>query len=358
VEHPVTEAVTGLDLVEWQFRVAAGEKLPLKQDQVRLDGHAVEARLYAEDPARGFLPSTGRVVALQFPATEGLRIDAGVEAGGNITPFYDPLLAKLIAHGATREQALDRLAVALEATIVLGPRSNLGFLAALARAPDFRAGSFDTAFIDAHLDDLLAHGRGLDRPAVALAACKLLEHERARIAAAADNAPDAPASPWDATDGFQLSGTRSLALPLMADGESVTATIRYDGGRAAITVGGEGPASDAFALAACDAVYVMRKGRQTKVALRDHAPNEIGEGGHGGVVRAPMHGKVLAVLVAQGEHVRRGQRLAVIEAMKMEHTLTAPIDGVVEDIAAVQDAQVAEGAKIMLIKPAAAAAPA
>ncbi len=358
VEHPVTEAVTGLDLVEMQFRAAAGEPLALAQDEVPLQGHAVEARLYAEDPERGFLPSTGRLVALQFPFAEGLRIDAGVEAGSEVTPFYDPLLAKLIAHGATREEALDRLAAALDATIVLGPRSNVGFLAALARAPAFRAGSFDTGFIDVHLDELLANRQGLDRAAVALAARKLMERERARIAAAIESEPDTPASPWDAADAFQLSEARTLALPLIADAESVTATIRYDGGSADVTVGGAAPASDAFALAVDDAVYVLRKGRQTKVSLRDLALDEAGDREHSGLVRAPMHGKVLAVLVAQGDSVRRGQRLAIIEAMKMEHTLTAPVDGVVDEIAAVQDAQVAEGAKIVLIKPAAAPPPA
>ena len=181
VEHPVTEAVTGLDLVEWQFRVAAGEPLPLKQDQVTFAGHAVEARLYAEDPAHGFLPSTGKLVALQFPQGEGLRIEAGVEAGSEVSPFYDPMIAKLIAHGDSREQALDRLAGALDNTVALGPRSNLGFLAALARAPAFRQGDFDTGFIDRHLDALGAAPQPLDNAAVALAAEKLIARERERI---------------------------------------------------------------------------------------------------------------------------------------------------------------------------------
>ena len=148
VEHPVTEAVTGLDLVEWQFRIAAGEKLPFAQAQVPLSGHAVEARLYAEDPERGFLPSTGKLLALQFPQGQGLRIDTGVEAGSEVTPFYDPMIAKLIAHGKSRDEALDRLGAALDNTIVIGPRSNAGFLAALCRAEGFRKGDFDTGFID------------------------------------------------------------------------------------------------------------------------------------------------------------------------------------------------------------------
>ncbi|HEU5016779.1 MAG TPA: biotin carboxylase N-terminal domain-containing protein, partial [Pseudolabrys sp.] len=204
VEHPVTEAVTGLDLVEWQFRVAAGEPLPLAQDQVRLDGHAVEARLYAEDPERGFLPSTGKLVALAFSQAEGLRIDSGVEAGDAVTPFYDPMIAKLIAYGVTREQALDRLAGALEKTIVAGPHSNAAFLAALARADGFRRGTFDTGFIDAHLEALGAVAQGLDRAAAARGALALIEREQARLAALRES--DTPPSPWDAADGFQLAG--------------------------------------------------------------------------------------------------------------------------------------------------------
>src|ERR1700729_2228007 len=149
VEHPVTEAVTGLDLVEWQFLVAAGEKLPLAQDQIRLDGHAVEARLYAEDPEHGFLPSTGRIVALEFP--KNVRVDSGVEAGGEVTPFYDAMIAKLIAHAPTREAALDKLAAALDQTVIAGPRSNVAFLAALTRASEFCQGKVDTGFIERNL---------------------------------------------------------------------------------------------------------------------------------------------------------------------------------------------------------------
>ncbi len=351
VEHSVTEAVTGLDLVEWQFRVAAGEPLPLTQDQVPLAGHAVEARLYAEDPERGFLPSTGRLVALQFPADKNLRIDTGVEAGSEVTPFYDPLIAKLIAHGATRAEALDRLVGALEKTIAVGPRNNLGFLAALANAPGFRSGDFDTGFIDAHLSELGAAPQPLDRAAVALAARKLLDREQARIDASIEREPDQPGSPWEAADGFQLASTRKLALPLIADGESVVAEIAYGARGPLVTVGGTEAAADAFALATADAVYVLRRGRQTKVLLRDLALDEAGDRGQGGLVRAPMHGKVLSLLVQQGAPVRRGQRLAIIEAMKMEHTLVAPIDGVVAEIAVAENAQVAEGAKVIVIEP-------
>ncbi|HEX3709477.1 MAG TPA: acetyl/propionyl/methylcrotonyl-CoA carboxylase subunit alpha [Pseudolabrys sp.] len=356
VEHPVTEAITGLDLVEWQFRIASGEPLPLAQNQVPLAGHSVEARLYAEDPERSFLPSTGRLIALQFPQTGGLRIDAGVEAGSEITPFYDPLIAKLIAHGTTREQALDRLAEALERTIAVGPRCNTGFLATLCRAPAFRSGDFDTGFIDRHLKELGAgEPQGLDRAAAALGAENLLAREHKRIAATIERAPDEPASPWDAADGFQLSGVRRLELPILANSESAVAELTFGSRGAVVAVDGVKPADDAFALVAADAVYVLRNGRQTKVTLRDLALADTGNNGSGGLVRAPMHGKVLAVLVEQGAAVTRGQSVAIIEAMKMEHTLTAPIDGKVAEIAVAPNAQVPEGARVMVIAPAQAA---
>jgi 3-methylcrotonyl-CoA carboxylase alpha subunit len=352
VEHPVTEAVTGLDLVEWQFRIAAGEKLPLTQDQVPLNGHAVEARLYAEDPERGFLPSTGRLLALRFPQGEGLRVDTGVEVGSEVTPFYDPMIAKLIAHGKNRNEALDRLGEALDNTVVIGPRSNAAFLAALCRAEGFRKSEFDTGFIDRHLATLGAVPQGLDRAAAAAGAQKLIERERARIGASVVREPDEPASPWDSGDAFQLSDTRKLALPIVAEGEAALALVAYGSSVPAITVDGVAPATDGVSVDAGDAVFVLRHGRQTKVSLRDLALDEAGDQLQGGLVRAPMHGKVLAVLVAAGDVVTRGQRLAIIEAMKMEHTLVSPIDGIVVEIAVSADAQVAEDAKVMMIEPA------
>ena len=357
VEHPVTEAITGLDLVEWQFQIAAGEKLPLKQDQVPLNGHAVEARLYAEDPERGFLPSTGKLIALKFPSAEGkdgyLRIDTGVTTGDEVTPFYDPMIAKVIAHGRDREQALDRLANALDATIVVGPRSNAGFLSELCRAPQFRQGQFDTGFIDANLDALGATPQGLDKAAAALGARELLTRERARISDQIERDADAArsphVSPWDADDGFQLSGPRRQIVPILADGGKATAQVMQEARTTTVTIDGIAAASDAVAVATSDAVYVLRRGRQTRVAFRDLSLDEGGDGVGGGLVRAPMHGKVLSVLVEQGASVTRGQRLAIIEAMKMEHTLTAPLDGIVSEIAAAKDDQVAEGAKMIVI---------
>ena len=345
VEHPVTEAITGLDLVEWQFRIADGEKLPLAQAEVPLDGHAVEARLYAEDPERSFLPSTGKLIALEFPRGEGLRVDTGVEAGDEVTPFYDPMIAKLIAHASSREAALDRLADALEATTVIGPRSNAGFLSRLCRAPDFRAGAFDTGFIDAHLADLGAGPQPLDHEAIAFGAQALIERERELLSERTASYD----SPWDADDGFQLSGTRRLIVPIVAEGHKLNAEVVYEAGEAKVSVEGAAPAADATAIATDDAVFVLRHGRQTRLAARDLSLSEDSEASGGGLIRAPMHGKVLALLVEQGASVARGQRLAIIEAMKMEHTLTASIDGTVAEIAASVGAQIAEGAKVMVI---------
>jgi 3-methylcrotonyl-CoA carboxylase alpha subunit len=348
VEHPVTEAVTGLDLVEWQFRVAAGERLPLAQDAVPLAGHAVEARVYAEDPERGFLPSTGTLVALEFPADDGIRIDTGVEAGAEVTPFYDPMIAKIIAHGGTRGEALDRLGGALDRTIAAGPRTNLSLLAALTRAPGFRDGQFDTGFIDRNAAALGAVPQGIDQAAAAAGVARLVARETERIAARRD--PEAPASPWDVSDAFQLSGARTIALPVRLDGDSAIAQVVYGAGRPAVSVDGVSPAADSLAIDAPGTVYVLRRGRQTVVRLKD-VEIDVEHLDGDGQVRAPMHGKVLAVLVEPGAVVAKGQRLAVIEAMKMEHALTAPVAGRVTEVTATVGSQIAEGANVMTIEP-------
>jgi 3-methylcrotonyl-CoA carboxylase alpha subunit len=349
VEHPVTEAVTGLDLVEWQFRAAAGETLPLKQDQVPLKGHAIEARLYAEDPERGFLPSTGRLVALQLPMGEGVRVDTGVENGSEITAHYDPMIAKLVAHAPTRTQALERLAGALERTVVAGPRSNVAFLAALCRSKEFRSGPVDTGFIERNAALLGLVSQGIDRAAAAAGAARLIEQDRARIVRNLDRDPDTPASPWDADDAFQLSGRRTLAIPILADGEPVQAELANGSGGPTVAVDGTPAALDAVTFDAPDGIYVLHGGRQTVVRPgRSGAGVMDGEDGDG-VIKAPMHGKVLALLVEEGHSVVKGQRLAIIEAMKMEHALVAPLAGTVTGISIAAGGQVAEGAKLMTI---------
>ena len=351
VEHPVTEATTGLDLVEWQFRIAAGEPLPIGQDEVHLDGHAVEARVYAEHPERGFLPSTGKLVAFAPPTGEGIRVDAGVETGDTVSPFYDPMIAKLIAHGETREIALDRLGDALAHTVAAGPRTNIAFLAALCAAPEFRRGGVDTGFIDRNLAKLIDPRDGIDNAAAACGIARLIARDVARLAVSRQPEGGAPASAWDASDGFQLSGPRIVPVRAIVEGEAVTATATYTAVGVAVSVGGTAAATDARLIDTPDAVYVLRDGRQTVVRRYDVAETAAADRGGDGTVRAPMHGKVLAVLVAAGDAVSKGQRVALIEAMKMEHALTAPIGGIVADVAALAGGQVAEGAVVLRIAP-------
>jgi len=348
VEHPVTEEVTGLDLVEWQFRVAAGEKLPLTQSQIRLDGHAIEARVYAEDPEHGFLPSTGKIVALELP--NDIRVDSGVEAGGEVTPYYDAMIAKLIAHAPTREAALGKLVHALERTLVAGVRSNVAFLAKLCRAEAFRQGRVDTGFIDRNLAMLGAVPHEPDKAAVALGVGYLLKSAAANETAATDDEASEPDSPWAARDGFQLGGVRSVVVPILVDAESANAAVTYSKAGMSVAVGDVTPATDARVFEADGNAYVLRNGRQTRVRLRDFAAAAAEAGASDGIVKAPMHGRVWEILAQKGDRVVSGQRLAIIEAMKMEHTLRAPFAGVVREVAVGIGAQVVEGARIMEIE--------
>ena len=352
VEHPVTEAITGLDLVEWQFRVACGEKLPLEQSQVHFDGHAVEARVYAEDPENGFLPSTGRIVAMELPSD--IRVDSGFTTGGEVTPYYDAMIAKLVAHAPTRETALDRLAGALDRTVIAGPRSNVAFLAALTRASEFRQGKVDTGFIDRNLAALGAVPHMADFAAAALGVVQLLGRKAESESVDRDAPADEPAqlgSPWAVSDGFQLGGTRSHAVAITIDGESAVATVSYGADGTRVAIEGAAPATDARVFEADDEAYVLRHGRQTRVRIKDFATAATESGAGDGVIKAPMHGRVLEVDVTVGDRVAAGQRLAVIEAMKMEHTLRAPFAGTVTEVPVGAGQQVVEGAQIMVIEP-------
>ena len=346
VEHPVTESVTGLDLVEGQFKVAAGERLPLEQKDVRFGGHAIEARVYAEDPDHGFLPSTGKIVALDLPGN--VRVDSGVEAGGEVSPFYDPMIAKLIAHAPSREEAVDRLAGALDHTLVAGVRSNVAFLNALCRAPDFRAGKIDTGFIDRNLAALGAFPHEADHAAAAFGVVELLARGTTRAAAAGDEG-DA-SSPWGARDGFQLGGSRRVAVPIVIGDAAAEAIVTYGKNGISVAIDAVPPASDAKAFASGDEVYVLRHGRQTRIRLQDVSVAAPEAGAGDGLIKAPMHGRVLELFVNTGDSVGEGQRVAVIEAMKMEHTLRAPFAGTVTEIAVTAGVQVVEGGKIMVIE--------
>jgi 3-methylcrotonyl-CoA carboxylase alpha subunit len=348
VEHPVTEMVTGLDLVEWQFRVAAGEKLPLPQREIHLRGHAVEVRLYAEDPEKGFLPSTGRLHALQFPKGEGIRVDSGVEAGDEVTPFYDPMIAKLIAYAPTREEALGRLARALDDTVIVGPRSNVAFLHALVTLAPVRAGKIDTGLIEREAAALGSAPRPTDFAAAACAVEKLVAREQARMSARARRRSNEKHSPWDARDAFGFDGARETNYLVSIDGARATARVRFaaDGVQAII----DGQKSAACAVVeAGEAVIAWHKGRQTKVVPEEAIAVDLEHLDSGGLVSAPMHGKVLSIEVKVGERVSKGQRLGVIEAMKMEHALTAPLAGTVSEVAVNAGDQVAERAKLVVI---------
>jgi 3-methylcrotonyl-CoA carboxylase alpha subunit len=346
VEHAVTECVTGLDLVEWQFRVAAGESLPLRQEQVPLKGHALEARVYAEDPAHGFLPSTGKVLAFDVPTGEGIRVDAGVAAGGEVTPYYDPMIAKVIASAPTRTDALERLAEALDRMRIVGPRTNAAFLAALLRTRSFRGGKFDTGFIDGNLATLVPD-REPDLAAAATGAARLIARESAQFTR--ENASGGVPSPWDARDGFQLSGIRIVQRRVLVDDAAMTAEIAYlpEGPQAAIA--GNAATLEATVIEENGAVYVLHKGRQTVVRAAPMEINDSSSAAGSGAVTAPMHGKLLALLVEKGDPVRKGQRVAILEAMKMEHALLAPADGIVAEVAARPGLQLAERALILLI---------
>ncbi len=349
VEHPVTEEITGFDLVELQFRVAAGEKLPVAQGDLTIHGHAVEARLYAEEPERGFLPSTGTLHALQLAGGEGIRIDSGVVEGGEVTPFYDPMIAKVIAHGASRDEALDRLRDALLGSVVAGPKTNTRFLCALIDHPDFRAGKLDTGLIDRNLEALGAVPPELDRAAVAAGALALLGEEQMRLADAAVARSGWASDPWSENDGFALAPGRKGSLRVKAEQEEIVLPV--DAAASMIAEAAPGADRDFTLVAGGEGIFVLDRGRQVAVSLPD--PFDVSFDDHGGdaggLVKSPMHGKLVALFVKDGESVEKGQRVAIVEAMKMEHPVLAPRAGTVEGIAFEAGAQLGEGARIMVI---------
>ncbi len=344
VEHPVTEAVTGLDLVEWQFRVAAGEPLPLEQSEIACAGAAIEARVYAEDPEHNFLPSAGTIHAMTFTGGAGVRIDTGFEAGDGVTPYYDPMIAKVIVHGATRAGALAALVRALDDAVIIGPKTNLAFLGNLLRSPEFQAGTVDTGFIDANLGRLGAQPHPPDKSAVHAAARFLIERRDEGRPSRLD-----PSDPWRVADSFELIGSRRLGLDVTVDGVPVRVHL-VEGTNADPVTEGEG--ADAITLhAANGGVYAFAGGRQAFVELVDpFAKADAGAGEGDAAIRAPMNGRLVAIAVAEGDAVEAGQRLAVVEAMKMEHALIAPFAGTVRDLDANVGDQVEMGARIMWVE--------
>ncbi|WP_046863312.1 acetyl/propionyl/methylcrotonyl-CoA carboxylase subunit alpha [Microvirga massiliensis] len=348
VEHPVTEAITSLDLVELQLRVASGEALPFSQDDLRIDGHAVEARVYAEDPEREFLPSTGKLWALRLPSGEGIRVDTGVEAGGEVTPFYDPMIAKIIARGSDRGEALQRLARALGDTIVAGPKSNVGFLKRLCQEEEFARGVFDTGYIDQNLAKLGAVPQPPSPNAIRTGALHLLKRNMEKLRSSLPS--DAARDPWNANDAFQLVGQRHFSLPVVTDGEAATLIVEWHDEQPLVQGSNATDPDRNQVIPADGAVLVLDQGRQTRVALYDPFDVDLEHLDEGGTVRAPMHGKLVAQFVSVGDRVAKGQRLAIMEAMKMEHALVAPVAGDIVEVSAVAGAQVEEGARLFTIQ--------
>jgi 3-methylcrotonyl-CoA carboxylase alpha subunit len=342
VEHPVTEAITGVDLVEWQLRVASGEALPKSQDDLSINGHAFEARLYAEDVPKGFLPATGTLTHLQFPGA--CRADSGVRAGDTISPWYDPMIAKVIVHGPTRAVALEQLHRALQQTEVAGTVTNLAFLGALTRHQGFAAGDVDTGLIGRDLDGLTrdAPTSAATSVAAAMTALRLVETT-------------------DET-GFSLWAPLHRAVQLMAD-DLIDLDVQVEGPNRQIwQVGAEtviaersgdgwlvgGAPMPRVAVAGSRITVFEHYGRAFDVV--DPLNRDTGAAGDTNVIEAPMPGLVKAVFASVGQVVKEGDRLAILEAMKMEHSLLAARDGIVAEVLAKDGAQVEAGAALVRLE--------
>ncbi|MBV7538181.1 acetyl/propionyl/methylcrotonyl-CoA carboxylase subunit alpha [Duganella sp. sic0402] len=366
VEHPVTEMITGTDLVEWQLRVAAGEPLPKQQHQLAIHGHAIEARIYAENPEKGFLPSIGTLRHLGTPAAVSfelgdVRIDSGVREGDAISPFYDPMIAKLIVHGADRKQALVRMAQALEQYHVVGLNTNIAFLKRLIEGQAFAGADLDTGLIERNHDTLFPAAQPAPATALALAAAALLGSENSGAA-----------DPWGQTSGWRMNQSYARHLAFSDEHASYDSYVSYrregwlfsasneapqalsvtarDGSAYSIQLGGQ--SARGTVLRDGDVFHVFSNGAHYQLTWSDpmaHAGETEAEGGR---LTAPMPGKVVAVLASKGQEVRKGEALVIMEAMKMEHTIAAPHDGVVDDILYGVGDQVADGAPLLAFKTA------
>jgi 3-methylcrotonyl-CoA carboxylase alpha subunit len=357
VEHPVTEMITGLDLVEWQLRVAAGEPLPLAQEALAMRGHAIEARLYAEDPARGFLPQTGRLAHLRFPqATDGVRIDTGVEAGATITPHYDPMIAKLIAWGEDRPAALARLGAALAAVEIAGLQTNVAFLERVVRSTAFASADLDTGLIERSRAELFPPAQAAPHELLAAAAmAELLEEADAARARAAGSGD--PYSPWDSVDGWRLNQGSHHRFVFAEQGCRHEVTLQFRPGAYGLTIDGrdyalsaertapgslrlqlDGRVFEARAVHVAQDWHVSAGGVRAVLRLEDGLPADEDESAPG------------SLLVEAGARVEKGAPLLILEAMKMEHTISAPADGVVKAIHFAAGEQVPEGAELLTLE--------
>ena len=369
VEHPVTEKITGLDLVEWQLRVAAGAELPLRQDQLTRKGHAFEARLYAEDPQRDFLPAIGKLVRLRPPAeNDHVRVDTGVREGDSVTMYYDPMIAMLIVWDEDRDSALRRLRVALAEYEVVGVTTNVGFLGAIAGHPAFRAVEIDTGFIERHRADLLPPPAPVSDKALAAASLSVLLKRREEAQAALRARSDRY-SPWLLANGWRLNEENHYDLRLM-DGDTVrevTLHFRGDGYEVAVDGGKPMPVTgvslaDGLLTATLDGmrtratvvqqgldITVLIDGAVSRLTLDDPSARAAEQEGGSGRLSAPMPGTVVRVLVEAGQSVEAGAPLMLLEAMKMEHTIKAPAAGTVSAVNFAAGDQVSEGVDLLVL---------
>ncbi len=372
VEHPVTEMITGTDLVEWQLRVAAGQPLPLRQDELKIHGHAIEARIYAENPEKGFLPSIGTLrhmdtpdaVSFELGGTPGVvpasvRIDSGVREGDAISPFYDPMIAKLIVWGADRAQALARLSQALAEFQIVGLATNIAFLKRLVEGQAFSSADLDTGLIERNGATLFPPMTATPVGALALAAMALVAGEHT-----------GSTDPWANASGWRLNGNYQRTLAF-SDDHAYDVVLTYQTGGWRMTV--DGVAFD-LALAARDGAtlsirlgatamhgtvrrdgdlfHVFTGGRHFTLTYHDPMAHAGEVEAAGGRLTAPMPGKVVALLAKAGQEVKKGEALVIMEAMKMEHTIGAPSDGVVEELLYAVGDQVADGAPLLAFKAA------
>ncbi|MCG8690332.1 MAG: acetyl/propionyl/methylcrotonyl-CoA carboxylase subunit alpha [Minwuiales bacterium] len=364
VEHPVTEMITGQDLVEWQLQVAAGNPLPLTQDDLAIDGHALEVRVYAEDPARGFLPSTGTLSRLRSPAAEAhVRVDTGVREGDQVTPYYDPMIAKLIVWGSDRNAALRRLRQALGDYQIAGLTTNLDFLRRVAEHAGFADADLDTGFIDRNAAALLPAPPPVTDRVLALAALAALSE---RSGDQAETQAD-PYSPWRRRDGWRLNDEGHDALRFLSDDAAYDVVVHYPRGggyrldlpggsltmRGELTPGGElravldgdlvraGFARDGATM------LLLVDGATVRLTLHDPLQDVGDDEGAAPTINAPLPGKIIQVMVEAGAEVQKGDPLMVLEAMKMEHTIAAPADGRVAEVNFAADDQVDEGAVLV-----------
>ncbi len=355
VEHPVSELITNYDLVEWQLRIAAGEQLPAGQGDIAISGHACEARIYAEDPANGFLPQTGKLHQLSWPEGDNVRIDTGVRQGDEISPYYDPMIAKIIVSGDSRQDALENLANALDQTVILGLRTNIAFLTTLARHPVFVAGQMDTGLIDANLSDLLPAPSPM---AETLAIAGWLHHLTDK---------NNSTSPWQVLTGWSLSGTERIdRLYLMINGQEkqlnihwrpdgfsindqlpVSSVVSRNGKLTAII---DGKTCCGQMVSAHSKIFVASAGQHFEITAQDLMDRaELADAGSA-VIKAPMPGKIIALHVKVGDEVGIGDALLVLEAMKMEHSLSAALAGVVKSIDAEINEQVKDGQVLVVLE--------